>query len=163
MERPHSVRSACLTQPLGAQVSRLPGQGQRAALVACGHGCRRGRLRSQGGFALQKMSNLRRMARTAVPTQMQLNQMLRVSPCGKVIETPFCSTRLLIAHKTTNGVTEKRPISGTGILPVTHAQVAHRQNDPLPKSPNNMAKEMAGSWLVEKCSTRSVNSPERPR
>ena len=56
MERPHSVRSACLTQPLGAQASRLPGHGQRAALVACGHGCRRGRLRSQGGFALQKMS-----------------------------------------------------------------------------------------------------------
>ena len=58
MERPHSVRSVCLTQPLGAQASRLPGRGQRAALVACGHGCRRGRLRSQGGFAPQKMSNL---------------------------------------------------------------------------------------------------------
>jgi hypothetical protein len=49
---PGSVRSVCLTGSLGTQASRLPRRGQRAALVACSHGCRRGRLRSQGGFAL---------------------------------------------------------------------------------------------------------------
>jgi hypothetical protein len=52
VEPPHSVRSECLTGSLGTQASRLPRRGQGAALAAYAHGCRRGRLRSQGGFAL---------------------------------------------------------------------------------------------------------------
>jgi hypothetical protein len=41
VEHPHPVRSVCLTRSLGTQASRLARRGQRAALVACRHGCRR--------------------------------------------------------------------------------------------------------------------------
>ncbi|MBM3802829.1 MAG: hypothetical protein FJW26_11045 [Acidimicrobiia bacterium] len=58
VEHSRSGRNVCLTRPLEVQALLLPTRGPASRAVVYDHGCRRGRLRSQGGFTLLEMSSL---------------------------------------------------------------------------------------------------------